>query len=114
MTLGECAALQTFPAGYPFAGPVEDRYRQVGNAVPPMLAAAIARAIRVAEDGAATVREGLPALGAFADRVLARAVVVVRARPPRGVDPDDIDGFVERYAGRLRAHVADTLWRKVA
>lgn len=114
LTLGECAALQTFPAGYPFAGPVEDRYRQVGNAVPPVLAAAVARAIRAAEDGAVTVRESLPALGAFADRVLAKAIALVRARPPRGVDPDDIDGFVERHAGRLRAHVADTLYRRAA
>lgn len=114
LTLGECAALQTFPAGYPFAGPVEDRYRQVGNAVPPVLAAAVARAIRAAEEGTATVRESLPALGAFADRVLARAVALVRARPPRGVDPDDIDGFMERHAGRLRAHVADTLYRRAA
>ena len=114
LTLGECAALQTFPAGYPFAGPVEDRYRQVGNAVPPVLAAAVARAIRAAEEGAATVRESLPALGAFADRVLSRAVALVRARPPRGVDPDEIDAFVERHAARLRAHVADTLHRRAA
>ena len=114
LTLGECAALQTFPVGYPFAGGVEDRYRQVGNAVPPVLAAAVARAIRAAEDGAATVRESLPALGALADRVLGLAVALVRARPPRAVDPDDIDGFVERHAGRLRAHVADTIHRRAA
>jgi hypothetical protein len=50
----------------------------------------------------------------LADRVLAKAVALVRARPPRGVAPDDIDGFVERYAGRLRAHVADTLYRRAA
>lgn len=114
LTLGECAALQTFPVGYPFAGGVEDRYRQVGNAVPPVLAAAVARAIRSAEEGAATIREALPALGVLADRVLGLAVALVRARPPRAVEPEDIDGFVERHLGRLRAVVAEALERRAA
>jgi len=34
----ELAALQTFPEGYRFAGKRRDRVRQVGNAVPPLLA----------------------------------------------------------------------------
>jgi hypothetical protein len=114
LTLGECAALQTFPAGYPFAGDVEARYRQVGNAVPPTLAAAVARTIRAAEEGAATIRESLPALGAFADRVLARAVALLRARPPRGIDPEDVDGFVARHRDRLRELTATTLHRRAA
>ena len=62
LTLGECAALQTFPAGYPFAGPTEDRYRQVGNAVPPTLAAAVARTIRAAEEAAAQDPRNSPEL----------------------------------------------------
>jgi DNA (cytosine-5)-methyltransferase 1 len=114
LTLGECATLQTFPEGYPFVGDLEARYRQVGNAVPPTLAAAVARAIRVAEEGAATIRESLPALGAFADRVLARAVALVRGRPPRGVAPEDIDGFLERHADRLRVLVTTNLRRRAA
>lgn len=114
LTLGECATLQTFPEGYPFAGGVEDRYRQVGNAVPPALAAAVARAIRLAEEGVATVRESLPALAALAERVLARAVALVRGRPPRGVEPDEIDAFVMQNAGRLRSLVADALHRRAA
>jgi DNA (cytosine-5)-methyltransferase 1 len=112
LTLGECAALQTFPAGYPFAGAVEDRYRQVGNAVPPVLATAVARAVRAAEEGAATIRESLPALGAFADRVLAQAATLLRAQPPRGLVPADIDHFLARHADRLRAQVADLLYRR--
>lgn len=114
LSLGECAALQTFPEGYPFAGAVEDRYRQVGNAVPPTLAAAVARAIRVAEGGAATVRESLPAAAALAERVLARAVALVRGRPPRGIEPEDIDAFVERHAARLRTLITRTLHRRAA
>jgi DNA (cytosine-5)-methyltransferase 1 len=111
LTLGECATLQTFPEGYPFAGDVEARYRQVGNAVPPVLAAAVARAVRAAEEGASTLRESLPALGARVDRVLAAAVAVVRRRPPEGVRPEEIDGFLSRHATRLRALVADALPR---
>ncbi|MFZ5480628.1 MAG: DNA cytosine methyltransferase [Myxococcota bacterium] len=114
LTLGECAALQTFPVGYPFAGGVEARYRQVGNAVPPVFAAAVARAIRAAEEGVGTVRESLPAVGALAERVLGRAVALVRARPPRGVGPEEIDQFVVRHLGRLRATVADTLQQRAA
>lgn len=41
----ECAALQTFPAQWKFAGTRGDQYRQIGNAVPPQLAYAIALAL---------------------------------------------------------------------
>lgn len=45
LTVRECAALQTFPAGYPWCGTVEDAYRQIGNAVPSVLAMAVLRAM---------------------------------------------------------------------
>ena len=111
LTLGECAALQTFPAGYPFAGRAEDQYRQVGNAVPPALAGAVARAIRAAENGVATVRESLPAIGARLDRMFASAVAVLRRQAPPGVRPDEIDSFLSRHATRLRALVAEAFAR---
>ena len=45
-TIRECATFQTFPITYQFWGrTAETRYRLVGNAVPPVLAAALARAI---------------------------------------------------------------------
>ena len=41
VSLEEAAALQTFPPGYPFQGTKTSQFRQIGNAIPPVLAYAI-------------------------------------------------------------------------
>lgn len=41
----ECAAIQTFPASWKFMGTRAEQYRQIGNAVPPQLAFAIAKSL---------------------------------------------------------------------
>jgi len=53
MTVAQLAALQSFPAGFTFHGTSTAQHRQVGNAVPPLLAEALGGAIRRALYGAA-------------------------------------------------------------
>lgn len=47
LTAREAALLQSFPIGFEFTGKSDDIYRQIGEAVPPMLSSAIAASVLV-------------------------------------------------------------------
>jgi len=51
LTIDECIAIQTFPAKYDLAGSKSAQYRQLGNAVPPLLAESVAAALTRMLDG---------------------------------------------------------------
>nr|ASA49416.2 DNA cytosine-5-methyltransferase 1 [Vaccinium corymbosum] len=48
LTVRECARSQGFPDSYKFAGNIQHRHRQIGNAVPPPLAFALGRKLKEA------------------------------------------------------------------
>jgi DNA (cytosine-5)-methyltransferase 1 len=51
LTVEEAAAIQTFPADMQWCGPQSARFRQIGNAVPPVLAWHVAEAVRATLEG---------------------------------------------------------------
>ena len=51
LSVRECARLQTFPDNYFFAGSTARQFTQVGNAVPPVLAAQLARTLATSAFG---------------------------------------------------------------
>lgn len=51
LNVPELSRVQGFPAGFAFAGGHSSRHRQCGNAVPPGLAEAVARAVHAALEG---------------------------------------------------------------
>jgi DNA (cytosine-5)-methyltransferase 1 len=61
ISVREAARLQSFPDGFVFCGTMNPAFRQIGNAVPPLMAAAIAREIREVLRRATESTSNLPA-----------------------------------------------------
>jgi DNA (cytosine-5)-methyltransferase 1 len=57
VSVREAARLQSFPDGFVFAGAMNAAFRQIGNAVPPLLGLAVARVVREQLDLAAQSAE---------------------------------------------------------
>jgi DNA (cytosine-5)-methyltransferase 1 len=58
VSVRECARAQGFPDRFRFSGSVHDRHKEVGNAVPPPLAAALGRQLKKKLVKAAERRSG--------------------------------------------------------
>lgn len=50
LSVREAARIQSFPDSHIFSGPLNDRQQQVGDAVPPLLAKAVAAAVKSADE----------------------------------------------------------------
>jgi DNA (cytosine-5)-methyltransferase 1 len=59
ISVREAARLQSFPDGFQFAGAMNAAFRQIGNAVPPLLALAVARHVRRQLSKAVQLNEAL-------------------------------------------------------
>src|SRR6185503_18845186 len=57
ISVREAARLQSFPDGFQFCGTMNPAFRQIGNAVPPLMAKALASEVRRALLGAAETTE---------------------------------------------------------
>jgi DNA (cytosine-5)-methyltransferase 1 len=78
LTVREAARLQTFPDHFRFAGPPSAAFRQIGNAVPPMLGLhlgqAVIQAVTAARQAPYSSRDIAAALATWFDRVSPRTL----------------------------------------
>jgi DNA (cytosine-5)-methyltransferase 1 len=111
LTVRECARLQTFPDSFVLRGTMSRQFTQVGNAVPPLLAEELARAIGqqffdMAFEGPATLR--LPRDRPTVEKCV--SWLVKQARRDVQLRYDDV---VTNGSGRLNGHGTTAPTRRV-
>lgn len=86
LTIRECARVQTFPDGFTFVGTASQQAQQIGNAVPPLLAEAVARALLVGleqarpRSGHGALLSFVPTLSSGQSPALDKVIRLVRQR----------------------------------
>ena len=118
LSIREAARIQTFPDRFQFAGHQTSRYRQIGNAVPPLLAAAVASSVRSALESGPThgrIDERPPEHGSpFRDDLVGWFKRNERTFPWRRPDLNPwqvllVEMCLHRTRAEQVAHVADEL-----
>lgn len=90
LTIREAARVQTFPDDYRFAGSRSDAFRQIGNAVPPALAAAVGTSVRKAVRAAPAedrAQESVPRRGGRRETAALHEALTAWARVDRTRTP---------------------------
>ncbi len=86
LTLRECARIQTFPDDFACTGPASQQAQQIGNAVPPLLAEVVARALLEGlaqarpREGHGALLSFVPTLSSGKSPALAEVTRLVRER----------------------------------
>ncbi len=101
LTVQEAARLQSFPDWFRFVGSERSQLEQIGNAVPPLLALAVARSVR--ERIAALAPSENQVEGAYPEPSSAAASATMRANRRRDTSPErDLRSGLHRRGWRFR------------
>ena len=111
LSIREAARLQTFPDWFRFAGHPSDRYRQIGNAVPPEVARQLGLALRVGMSASDWDQEQLPFRARdFRQRLLKWHRGRSRSYPWRQTRDPWLVLATESLLRRTRADAVATVW----